>query len=101
MKHTPTPWRVGSKHFIDAPIGNGRLQEVAYCGDCEVGDREANASYIVYCVNYHKQLVEALQDMVEIADDEFPWISRQTVDRNKALLDELHMKMTMMENTYE
>lgn len=64
-KSTPTPWKVTERHYVDAPIGDGRLQEVAYCGDCEVGSRNANARLIVTAVNYHHRLREALLSTVE------------------------------------
>ena len=45
------------------------LQEVAWCGDCEHGDREANAQFIVTAVNYHERLVEALRTVVDAVHD--------------------------------
>ena len=54
QKHTPGTWRVtgtGTIRYIDAPVGNGMLQEVASCMRVEYGDMEANARRIVACVN--------------------------------------------------
>jgi hypothetical protein len=54
QKHTPEPWKVsgtGTMRYIDVPVGNGILQEVATCMRVEYGDMEANARRIVACVN--------------------------------------------------
>lgn len=59
QKHTPEPWRVtgtGTIRYIDAPVGNGMLQEVASCMRVEYGDMEANARRIVACVNACKNI---------------------------------------------
>lgn len=54
QKHTPGPWKVtgtGTIRYIDAPAGNGIMQEVAACMRVEYGDMDANARRIVACVN--------------------------------------------------
>lgn len=62
-KHTDLPWKVTTRHYVDHIVRPGLAQEVAYCGDCEYGDREANAQLIVTAVNNHARLVEALRDL--------------------------------------
>ena len=87
-KSTPTPWKVTERHYVDAPIGDGRLQEVAYCGDCEVGSRNANARLIVTAVNYHHRLREALGEV--ITDSEaFGMPTIETLNEIEATLAEL------------
>lgn len=58
-KFTPGPWRItgsGISRYIDAPIGNGMLQEVAWCGATEQPEQmEANA-----------RLIAAAPDMLDV-----------------------------------
>lgn len=54
LQHTREPWRVsgsGTMRFIDAPVGNGVVQEVATCMRVGYGGMDANARRIVACVN--------------------------------------------------
>jgi hypothetical protein len=44
--------------YVESSVGNGRLQEVAYCGNCEYGDYEANARLIAAAPELLKALKE-------------------------------------------
>lgn len=70
-KHTPGPWftnRQGrSTVYIEAPIRDGWLQEVAACGPTEAGQeqQEANARLIAAA----PELLAALQAALAVIDD--------------------------------
>ena len=57
-KHTPTPWRAVDDMVL--ATSDGRTDHVADCMTRRDSVREANASYIVTCVNAHEELVGAL-----------------------------------------
>ncbi|MFA5382423.1 MAG: hypothetical protein WC356_04600 [Candidatus Micrarchaeia archaeon] len=64
-KHTATPWKVSSVFVNNAPnethITTGKWGQPSIA----VVDNEANAAYIVRCVNSHEALVEACKVSLE------------------------------------
>ena len=70
MKHTPTPWRIRDLNddfgknapqiaTMADPDGFGKpIASVCHLSESE---REANAAYIIQCVNSHSALVAALE----------------------------------------
>lgn len=78
-EHTPGPWRTHRPHhgtiYIDAPIGNGMLQEVAAIGPTEgAGQQEANARLIVAA----PELLEALKTARAYGSDSWSeWITEK------------------------
>lgn len=75
--HTKTPWHVAENGTdIDAvdqkPPGTPDWCVATVDGGLRPGVAEANAAYIVRCVNSHERLVEALRDMVELDDCSSP-----------------------------
>lgn len=82
-EHTPTPWRVAKRYVEDANIlGPDKvvvlgLEDDGACGDPEccgppsfnVYLRDADAAYIVLCVNSHEALTESNRRLAEIAKD--------------------------------
>ncbi len=70
MKHTPIPWRV--KQYNQAYIKftcieseNGRIAKIKHYP--HYGDMDANAKFIVKCVNNHERLLEACKDALRCA----------------------------------
>ena len=60
--HTPTPWEVGFPGiYAENPDRDGYASWIAEIVDCGTGEDEANAEYIVLCVNSHDGLVKALE----------------------------------------
>lgn len=80
QQHTPTPWR------ISEVFGRGHKNHIAGADDYQVSDcesykkslieQEANAAFIVKCVNAHDELVEALRDVTM----QFEHYRRETAD---------------------
>ena len=60
MAHTPTPWKVVGQHY-EGPNGQ-TVQTEPYWVNGDPGD---DASYIVRAVNCHKELLEALKELVK------------------------------------
>ena len=65
QKHTPTPWqfsvnKAGKGYIVPSGQIRGPIAEMLAWKGSEVED-EANAAYIVRCVNSHAALVEALE----------------------------------------
>lgn len=66
--HTPTPWRLldntGGKRTLVHVECEATLEPV-----CSIPrKRMADAAHIVHCVNTHDALVEALEDLVGLAE---------------------------------
>lgn len=60
-KHTPTPWQIDVKGEGAITGKDGQL--IGRLNNTERNEeRDANAAFIVRCVNAHDELVEALQD---------------------------------------
>ena len=86
-EHTPTPWMVSkeqdNQYVIRHPVEKWDLASCWYPraairkGDKDSeefwdslrDEQDANAAHIVKCVNSHDALVEALEKMVDAADD--------------------------------
>jgi hypothetical protein len=65
--HTPTPWRNGEKYIEDIYGGDKFIAGVSVGFIKSQSDRDrvdADAAYIVRCVNAHDDLVAALQEMI-------------------------------------
>lgn len=64
MIHTTGPWKVTvttCSAYVDARVGNGMLQEVAYCGATEHGHHVANANLIAAAPD----LLHACKDILD------------------------------------
>jgi hypothetical protein len=63
MKHTPTPWQIGSKvpNFIYARDGLDIIAQCDSWNESTRAEENANAAHIVRCVNAHDALVAALE----------------------------------------
>lgn len=65
-QHTPTPWSLsGSDSYIMGRKNGGKvvvaLVEMDESGSVSFDEMDANAAYIVRCVNSHAELVAALE----------------------------------------
>lgn len=92
QKHTPGPWKVtgtGTIRYIDAPAGNGIMQEVAACMRVEYGDMDANARRIVACVNacegLDTYLLENSGDIASAATAQAKYIQKIERQRDQLL----------------
>lgn len=63
-KHTPTPWMTSPYNAMGVFDSDKRCVAVVYSGvhsyDIDLGEREANAAFIVKAVNAYEPMVEAL-----------------------------------------
>lgn len=66
--HTPTPWAVSSIAAKATYIRGTKPHICAEAFGPSVAEAEANASYIVHCVNTHAELVAALERLIPTAD---------------------------------
>lgn len=74
-QHTATEWRVGptispveGPHYATITDGSSRVADV-YAEFSSIPEMEANAAFIVRCVNSHDALVKALEDMLRAVND--------------------------------
>ena len=75
--HTPTPWaktRYVSDHVtifrdVTSPEGTWPIHEVIADVDDDCNRGEANAAYIVKCVNAHKALLDVLKEAKNLIDN--------------------------------
>jgi hypothetical protein len=68
MKHTPTPWHIGSKvpNFIYARDGLDIIAQCDSANESTRAEENANAAHIVRCVNAHDALVAALDNLLNV-----------------------------------
>jgi hypothetical protein len=66
MKHTPTPWHVGSKvpNYIYARDGLDIIAQCDSANESTRAEENANAAHIVRCVNAHDALIAALEGAI-------------------------------------
>lgn len=69
-KHTPTPWKHGTKRMDESVVitSGGLGLTVAIVHQGAINNAQANASHIVKCVNMHDELVEAIQELICAGD---------------------------------
>lgn len=73
-QHTPTPWQLKNLEGSDLPFIVSTTQSSYAVADTGLGsvssaEAWANAAFIVRAVNSHEALVEALQDVLDLAED--------------------------------
>ena len=64
--HTPSPWLVQSDTLVTAPLKEQNRAHYIICSCGTSGtkkEHKENARRIVYCVNMHDELLEALEEM--------------------------------------
>ena len=74
MKHTPTPW-FADGIIIESKSGNIGLMNLARPED----ESKANAAFIVKACNMHKELVEALKEVLDTLNPQDGEITTMTI----------------------
>jgi len=67
--HTPTPWKIDSSDSQFHPAIRSENEDHIATVACEDAEGRANAEFLVRACNVHEELLEALQNWFECADE--------------------------------
>ncbi len=85
-KHTTTPWRIGNSHSWNIFSGTSLVASVHFGGyqadEKERAEVDANAAYIVHCVNAHDKITVKMQAALA-------WLEMNIQNRNGGIETDL------------